>query len=119
MNTFIERSLPLGDRDDVEPISPVAPTGASSPAAGRKPEAPLVPELDLHLPRIEQAIDDASAALVALKKARAQKDRPAFKAAALRLSGALTIDLKALSSHVARAVTTALPRERQLQPTKE
>lgn len=98
--TFIERSLPLGDRDDDPPLQPRGASSAASDAvAERKPNPPVVPALDLHLPRIEQAFDDARMALADLKAARADGDLVRLASAAHRL--------KALSSHVATAVTAA------------
>jgi len=87
----------------------------SAPVAGREPdEAPLVPAIDLQLPRIEQALSDGAMAFADMMRARQAKDWPAFEAAAERLAKALKVDLKSLSHHVAQAVKDGRARARHV-----
>lgn len=113
MSTFIERTVPPGDRDDAVPLLAGGSSDAAQPVAGRKPDTVLVPELDLHLPRIERALHDGHQAMADFMAARARGDWPAVSAAATRLAEALAVDLKALSAHVAKAVMNARAAKRR------
>lgn len=103
MNTFAQRSLPPGDRDDM-------PTPPQSSAdlfdAGREKEAPaheLLPGLELVLADLGPALDNAQAALGELKKARTQGNLALLESAAHRLAG--------LANNVSRTVKNYQPRE--------
>jgi hypothetical protein len=104
-------AVPLGDRDEAPPseASVGRPEPASPTEAERKPP-PLVPELDLHLPSLEQALHETSIALCDLQIARARNDRPLFASAANRLARHGEA-LRAITSHVGKAVKAARSRE--------
>jgi hypothetical protein len=121
--SFIDRSLPPGDRDDA-PLPLCLPSqGERTPThhdAGREPAPDLLPSSELAIDAIGNALDSAQLALADVRLAAAQGNWPLFEAAARKLANSLSPDPRALARHLASTVHAARPRETrsEYQPTE-
>lgn len=88
-------SIPRGDRDDYVPPLPPEET-----VTARKP----IGDIDGDIAALQASIDEAQLALGELRLARAQANEALAKAAAWRLTEALMVDLRAISTRVRRIV---------------
>ncbi len=114
MNTFAQRSLPPGDRDEL-PSPPGKQPSIDLFDAGRDAKAPadeLLPGLTLVLDEVGPALEAAQIALGELKLARKQGQLALMRATARRLAS--------LSHHVNRTIVHYQPHvTTQPQPPKE